>query len=130
MDARAFTRVTTRHPATVTGPDGVVQTGLLRDVALTGVFISGVSLPIGAQVHLAIPLADDAAIAGEGHVARSTIDGIGIALDLVEGTESCDHLRKLVLYNTRTFDDTSRVVGEISRASGLRAIDPNGPPPA
>lgn len=130
MDARAFTRVATRHPATVTGPDGVARTGHLRDVALTGVFIAGVALPIDTRVQLAIPLADDAAITGEGHVARSTPEGVGIALDLVEGTESCEHLRKLVLYNTRTLDDTSRVVGEISRVSGLRAIDPNSPPPA
>ena len=37
---RAFTRVSTAHPAAVTGPDGVVRNGTLRDVALNGVFIA------------------------------------------------------------------------------------------
>lgn len=126
---RAFTRVATAHPATVTGPDGVKRSGVLRDVALTGVFIGGVDLPVGSPVRVYIDLGAEAVIDGEGHVARRANDGVGVTLELVAGTESCEHLRKLVLYNTRTFDETSQVVGEISRVSGLRAIDPHGPPP-
>ena len=126
---RAFTRVSTAHPAAVTGPDGVVRNGTLRDVALNGVFIAGIQIPIDSPVRLSITLNPDAAITGEGRIARLTSDGVGIVLALVEGTESYEHLRKLVLFNTRTFDETSKVVGEISRVSGLRAIDPLAPPP-
>ena len=129
-DQRAFTRVGTAHPAEVTGPDGVVRQGVLRDVAITGVFIAGVQLPVQSPVRVRITLNVDAEITGEGHVARQTSDGIGVTLELVGGTESYEHLHKLVLYNTRTFDQTSRVVGEISRVGGLRAIDPLAPPPA
>jgi len=126
---RAFTRVGTAHPAVVIGPDGVSRTGTLRDVALTGVFIAGVQLPVDSPVRLRITLNIDAEIAGEGRIARLTADGVGITLALIEGSEAYEHLQKLVLFNTRTFDETSKVVGEISRVSGLRAIDPTAPPP-
>lgn len=126
---RAFTRVTTAHPATVTGPDGVERTGTLRDVALNGVFITGIQIPIDSPIRLRITLNPDAAITGEGRIARLSADGVGIVLDVVEGTESYEYLRNLVLYNTRTFDETTKIVGEISRVSGLRAIDPLAPPP-
>jgi hypothetical protein len=129
-DQRAFTRVGTAHPALVSAPDGVAHAGILRDVALTGVFIAGVRLPVESRVQVRITLNSDAEISGSGRVARQTADGIGIVLELIEGTASYEHLHKLVLYNTRTFDETSRVVGEISRVGSPRAIDPLGPPPA
>jgi hypothetical protein len=129
MESRTFTRVSTVHPATVTTADGVPQTGRLRDVALAGVFITGLSLPLAASVTLTIELGAGACIQAEGTVSRVAPDGIGIALQLLAGSESALHLRNLVLYNTRTLDETSTVVGEISRVSGLKAVDLQAPPP-
>ena len=129
MEARHFTRVATVHPATVTTATGEVRTGQLRDVALTGVFITDVSLPLATRVTVAIELGADADIRAEGVVTRTSAAGVGIALELLVDSESATHLHKLVLYNTRSLDETSKVVGEISRVSGLKAVDLSAPPP-
>ena len=129
MEARTFTRVATVHPTTVTTASGATHTGQLRDVALAGVFITGLFLPLTTRVTLVIELSEEARIRGEGVVTRNSPDGIGIALELLADSESAQHLHNLVLYNTRTLDETSKVVGEISRVSGLKAVDLRAPPP-
>ena len=129
MDARHFTRVATVHPATVTTAAGEIRTGQLRDVALAGVFITGLFLPLATRVTLVIELSEDASIRAEGVVTRNSPDGVGIALELLAGSESAMHLHNLVLYNTRTLDETSKVIGEISRVSDLKAVDLSVPPP-
>ena len=115
MEARTYTRVATKHPATITTADGTTLQGTLRDVALRGVFVSGVQLPIQTAVTIRIDLSPVACIEGSGQVARATPDGIGVTLELLADSDSLEHLRHLVLLNTRTSEETTRVAREIDR---------------
>jgi hypothetical protein len=126
MDSRAFTRVTTRHAATITDAHGAQHHGELRDVSLQGVFISGVACPVDTAVAVSIPLAPEVGITAQGRVVRATSEGVGILLELLVDTDSAEHLRRLVLLNTRNGEQTQHVVDELESHVGLKRV----PPPA
>ena len=126
MDSRAFTRVATQHEALVTDERYIVHHGQLRDVSLQGVFIGGVTLAQGSVVTVVIELSPDARISAQGRVVRSTPEGVGIVLELLDSSDSSEHLRRLILLNTRSEPQTKQVVGELESHIGLKAV----PPPA
>jgi hypothetical protein len=124
MDSRNFTRITTSHKVFVIDEAGKEHNGWMRDVSLGGLFVTGIFIPANAVVDVAIVLSDEVRIDARGHVARSNADGVGIMIDLLEGSESYVHLRRLVLLNTRTEEQTQSVGAEIESKLAMKIIPP------
>jgi hypothetical protein len=80
---------------------------------------------VGEVCEVAIILSDEIRIDARGHVARSSAEGVGVQLDLIEGSESYEHLERLVLLNTRTDEQTHKVDVEIESKKAMKLIPPS-----
>lgn len=121
---RAFTRIATALATEVKGAGGTAH-GLTRDVALSGIFVvCPTPFPVGSTVSVVLLLGaslEEAHIAARGEVVRHEAGGMAIRFDELEGLESYDHLRNLVLLNSR---DPERVERELESHVGLRPASP------
>jgi len=124
MESRNFTRITTTHKVSVVDEAGNEHTGLMRNASLGGLFVTGIVLPTDAKVTVAIVLSEEVRIDARGHVARSEADGVGIAVDLLEDSESYVHLQRLILLNTRTDEQTKSVGEEIESNRAMKIVPP------
>lgn len=127
-ELREFTRVPTAFATRLSWPGGAC-TGTTHDVSLNGVFVlCAAPPPAGTSgVEVALELGEEIRIAGRGTVVRGMPTGCAIRFDELDGVESYEHLRRLVLYNSR---EPERVQYEIDSHLGLKRIDPSAPPPA
>jgi hypothetical protein len=122
-DAREFTRVTTQVWAVIRGADGGAMEGLIRDVSANGLFVScpeivETNVSLDVEVHLG---AFGAAISGRASVVRQADDGVALQFEMLNGVESFEHLRRLILMNTH---DAERAEDEFESHLGLRLRDP------
>lgn len=105
----------------ITGDDGTVVSGQLKDVSVNGLFVGTTeTLPIGAEYPVSILLetADGHAIEllMKGRITR--LDSEGIAVQFTEiDADSLDHLRNLVMYNAK---DPDQVEHELERHLAFR----------
>jgi hypothetical protein len=127
-ELREFTRVPTAFKTTMRWSGGSCQ-GMTHDVSLNGAFVLCPTPPPPgtAGVAVVLTLEDDVRIAGHGTVVRVQPTGCALRFDELDGVESYEHLRRVVLYNSHEPD---RVQQEISSHLGLKRIDPAAPPPA
>lgn len=117
QDKREFTRVPVGVNVQVIGEDVSIQ-GQSVDVSLKGLFVlCDPQLPVGAKCLVQVLLGDPdnpSVIQTKGKVVRQTESGLGIEITEIEGLESFDHLRNLVLYNT------GQVEEELKNHAGIR----------
>lgn len=128
QELREFTRVPTAFPTRLSWAGGEGD-GTTRDVSLNGVFVACANPPAAATaaVEVVLDLGGEVRITGRGTVVRVLAGGCAIRFDELDGVESYEHLRRLVLYNSARPD---RVQDEIDSHLGLKRIDPKAPPPA
>ena len=100
----------------------------MRNVSLKGVGVDGVeTVPIGSDCHVEILLdgpEGSESVRARGRVVRAGDEGLGIEFAEIEGLDSLDHLRRLVLYNAPAADS---VEAEFASHVGLNPRGPNGP---
>lgn len=128
QELREFTRVPTAFPTQLSWAGGQ-GSGTTRDVSINGVFVVCATPPAAATtaVEVALDLGGEIRISGRGTVVRVLAGGCAIRFDELDGVESYEHLRRLVLYNSHS---PERVQVEIDSHLGLKRIDPKAPPPA
>lgn len=120
-DKREFSRAFVAKKVEITGDDGTVVSGQLKDVSVNGLFVGTTeTLPIGAEYPVSILLetADGHAIEllMKGRITR--LDSEGIAVQFTEiDADSLDHLRNLVMYNAK---DPDQVEHELERHLAFR----------
>lgn len=124
-DKREFSRVETHPRARLTLPTGEeIMTGFIVDISLGGMLIEGAcDLELNSEVMVTVLLGEDAAgqvIEAIGKVARCDARGIGVEFTELESTESLEHLKNLVLYNSQapgSIEEEFRSHSGISRKS-------------
>lgn len=105
-DKREFSRVET-HPrakiALMTGEE--IVTAFITDISLGGVLIEGeCDLELNTEVAVTVMLGEEPAerlIEAVGKVARCDARGIAVEFTELENLESLEHLKNLILYNSR-----------------------------
>jgi len=105
-DKREFSRVETHPRARLTLPTGEeIMTGFVVDISLGGMLIEGeCEIELNSEVAVTVMLGEEAAgqvIEAIGKVARCDARGIAVELTELESTESLEHLKNLVLYNSQ-----------------------------
>lgn len=105
-DKREFSRVET-HPrarlALLTGEE--VITTFITNISLGGVLIEGeCELEMDTDVAITVMLGEEPAehvIEAIGKVVRCDVRGIAVEFTELENTDSLEHLKNLILYNSR-----------------------------
>lgn len=122
-ELRRFTRITTALPVRVFHTGGVL-TGMTRDVALKGLFVTGAGeLPPDTPVRVEILLNDAAVIFADGTTVRSQANGLAIQINTLEGVESYGHLQRLVLLNSPDLAVANRIETEVQQSLGIKPRD-------
>ena len=115
---RSFSRVSVKVRLAV-HPEGHQEVvGECSNLSLQGVLVTGAGpLPAGKPCTIRLAL-DGTAIAIEAHgvIARATADGGAVRFIEIVGVDSLEHLRNLVLYNSRNPD---QVISEFDQHWGL-----------
>ena len=100
------------------------MTGFIVDISLGGMLIEGeCELELNSEVAVTVLLGEDAAgqvIEAIGRVARCDARGVGVEFTELESTESLEHLKNLVLYNSQApgpIEEEFRSHSGISRKS-------------
>lgn len=122
-DKREFSRVATRPRARLSLSDGEeLLLAEVIDVSLGGVLLKGeCDADAGTDVILEIMLGEDPeenVISAKGKIARNDERGIAVEFADLEGSDSLEHLRNLVLYNStapQTIEEEFRQHSGISR---------------
>lgn len=126
---REFTRVRTLIPVDIEAA-GVVHQGTTRDVSLKGMFAAvACILPAGAPITATLFLdgrGGAVQVRARGAVVRALDAGLALRFDELLELESYEHLRNLVLYNA---EDPRKAAAEFGSHCGLKAVDPEQPPP-
>ena len=120
-ERREFTRVPITVEIEVASGEGEIISSHAEDVSLKGLYVRCDNpLPVGTKCQVVVYLgARDSELSAQatGEVVRLNDAGMGIVFTELIGTESLEHLRKLVLYNA---SDTNTVEREFSSHLGLR----------
>lgn len=122
-DKREFSRVATRPRARLSLSNGEeLLLAEVIDVSLGGVLLNGESTAgAGTDVVVEIMLGEDPeenVISASGKIARNDERGIAVEFADLEGADSLEHLRNLVLYNStapQTIEEEFRQHSGISR---------------
>ena len=119
---REFTRVRVAVAAQVQAGARRLQILGTRNLSMKSVFVETPEpVPVGAECCVTILLGDGPVeIRAEGRVVHSYPDGFAILFQKLEGGESYEHLRQLVLYNA---EDPSRIEMELEAHLGIRQRD-------
>ena len=120
-DKREFSRVETHPRARLALPTGEeIMTAFITDVSLGGVLIEGeCELELDSEVAVTVMLGEDPVehvIEAIGKVIRCDARGIAVEFTELEDTESLEHLKKLILYNTQA---PELIEEEFRRHSGI-----------
>lgn len=117
-EQRGFSRSPTTVRATLFPDNGPAVEGEARDLSMNGVFIRcATSLPSGSRCRIELSRDPLIHIEATGKVTRLAEDGFAVNFDEIVGTESFEHLQRLVLYNN---PDPEQVLAESKRHSGIR----------
>lgn len=118
---REFSRVPVHIVAAATAEATDPVAGRVRDISLNGVFIqTRLPMPVGARCSVLIQLAglaDGPLVRCMGEVIRRDDEGMAIHFVQVIGEDSFEHLKNLVLYNSKEVD---RVESEMKGHTGLK----------
>jgi len=122
QDAREFTRVKVKVEIAVDSESGTAPVrGAIRDASANGVFVTtSDTLPEGQPCTVTILLTGDPSgpvIRANGEIARSTAEGMAVRFTEILGENSFEHLRRLVMYNSR---ETGRVAEEFDEHLGIK----------
>ena len=123
---REFSRVETHPRARLALASGEeLLTGFLMDVSLGGFFIEGeCAQDTSEEIVIAIMLGDNPEenlIDALGKIVRQDARGVAVEFTELENTESLEHLRNLILYNSKTPESVEEEIRDhkgIARRSG------------
>lgn len=115
---REFTRVPVHVRAEVTGGGLSISGSATQNLSLKGMLlICSERLPEATECRVTLFLGDgQLQIQAEGTVSRATPEGLAIQFTRIIGLESLEHLRNLLLLNSR---DTDKVELELNEAAGI-----------
>jgi len=120
-DKREFSRTVIRVAAEMKCGRETLRCDQTRDLSMNGMFFPTLeSLPVGRQCRVVLYLAEaenPVKIQLKARVVRVEDDGIAIEFTEIQGQESYEHLRNLVLYNS---SDPDRIEREFQAHVGLR----------
>ena len=115
---REFTRVPIQVRAEVLGGGLSLASAATQNLSLKGLFVTcAEQLPEGTICQITLLLGDGTTrIETEAAVIRCHPEGIAFQFTRIEGLESYDHLRNLLLYNA---PDPTQVEGEFDTSLGI-----------
>jgi hypothetical protein len=120
-ERREFTRVSVPVEATVRLPGGISRHGMVREVSLTGVHIAFTpSVPDAEFYTIELRLqagGSPVEVVAQATLIRADAEGAAFQFDALEGVESFEFLRNLVLMNA---DDPDTVESEVQGHIGIR----------
>ncbi len=118
---REFTRVRIDVDVEVASAGRVVISSHTKDLSMVGVYVFTTdALPLGSQCRITLFLGGrehGVRVEASGTVARADADGMAVEFAGIEGVDSFNHLRNLVLYNT---GDTRRAKRELQEHLGIK----------
>lgn len=121
QNRREFTRVAVPIDATVRLPGGIYRHGEVREVSMTGVQIAYTPpMPDADRYMIEMRLRTGGTpveVVAQGSIIRSGANGAAFQFDTIEGVESFERLRNLVLMNAENPD---AVEDEVDRHVGIR----------
>lgn len=118
---REFSRVVAPLEAKVTDTHGNAFSGVIVNVSMNGILISGsCEFSPGTVCEVTIPLAsgeEELSIRAGAHFVRAIESNAAFEFSAIEGEDSYEHLRNLVMYNA---SDVDAVEGELHSHMGIR----------
>ena len=116
---REFTRVPLQVPIEVQAGDHVFHGLLTGNLSMKGLLVGTEErLPEGTTCMVRIVLADGAAeVRAEATVARAYPGSLALQFTRILGTESFEHLRRLILYNAF---DPEQIENEFHDHAGIK----------
>lgn len=120
-EQRGFSRSPTKVRATLFPDNGDAIEGEAQDLSMNGAFIRcATSLPPDSHCRIELKREPLIHVEATGKVMRLAEGGFAVNFDEIVGTESFEHLQRLVLYNNA---DPEQVLAESKHHSGIRKTD-------